>query len=111
MSFYVHKELPPRSNWRMAKAPSKERKAYHAMVHANPGMWVSATLEDLQPNHGVTDKTQLIKKVRNIADSIRKGVAPFNDEYFYEAASRDGIVYVRVLTEDMVEGVEDETQG
>lgn len=111
MSFYVHKELPPRGNWATAKAPSKERKAYHAMVHANPGMWVSATLEDLQPNHGVTDKTALVKRVRNVAGSIRKGVAPFNDEYFYEAASRDGIIYVRVLTEDMVEGVGDETQG
>nr|DAY05002.1 MAG TPA: hypothetical protein [Caudoviricetes sp.] len=111
MSFYVHKELPPRSNWATAKPVSKERAAFHAMVHANPGMWVSATLEDLRPNHGITDKTALVKRARTIAGSIRKGVAPFNDDYFYEAASRDCIIYVRVLTEDMVEGVGDETQG
>jgi hypothetical protein len=111
MSFAIHEELPPRGNWATFKPVPKERAAFHAMVHANPGMWVSATLEDLQPNHGVTDKKQLIKKARNIVGSIRKGVAPFNDEYFYEAASRDGIIYARVLTEDMVEGVGDETQG
>lgn len=111
MAFQIHEELPPRSIHRTVKPVSKERAAFHAMVHSNPGMWASATLEDLQPNHGVTDKAQMIKKVRNVAGSIRKGVAPFNDDYFYEAASRQDMVYARVLTEDMVEGVGDETQG
>ena len=111
MAFEIHEELPPRSIHPTVKPVPKERAAFHAMVHANPGMWVSATLEDLRPNHGITDKTALVKRVRTIAGSIRKGVAPFNDEYFYEAASRQDMVYARVLTEDMVEGVGDETQG
>ena len=111
MSFAIHEELPPRGNCATAKPVPKEYVAFHAMIHANPGMWVSATLEDLQPNHGVEDKEVLVKRARTIAGSIRKSVAPFNDDYFYEAASRQDMVYARVLTEDMVEGVGDETQG
>lgn len=111
MAFQIHEELPPRSIHPTETFITKERAAFHAMVHANPGMWVSATLEDFQPNHGVEEKEVRVKRVRAIAGSIRKSVAPFNDDYFYEAASRQDMVYARVLTEDMFEGVGDETQG
>ena len=115
MAFQIHEELPPLEDHFIGRPVSKECAAYHAAVRANPGMWVSATLKDLNPNYGVTGKPASAGRSRiisrSIASSINLGIAPFDDGCVYEAVSQDGVIYARVLTEDMFEGVGDETQG
>ncbi|PRQ10614.1 hypothetical protein C1Y63_10490 [Corynebacterium sp. 13CS0277] len=105
MAFEIHESPPPNKNLDIPPTSDpvdsyelyRARAAYMQAVHDHPGMWVSATLEDVRP--GTTDKspTATRRHLKGLARAINRGHYPFSGQHAYRCVVRDNIIYTRLI--------------